>query len=152
MFGRMTSTICIWDSLAQYETLQGKDMRSGIWLGKVIRLSWKYGLELWTVRNQLVHGSVTGVSLMEHKRVVTLITALYRELPLMVPQSTTIVFGLTKEEMMALSYHSQLAWLGHVKYVYPRQFTDIESSIAGSQQSRLEIEAVNLQQTGTKTQ
>jgi len=149
MFGRIASC---WDGLAQYGALPGREPRVGVWVGKVIRLSWEYGLELWTVRNQLVHGSDTGVSLVEQARVGTLIKALYRELPFKVPQSKAILFSSSEDDMLTLAYNSQVAWLGHVKYIYPQQFKEIEAGTAGSHLSRLEFDAVQMRETGTEIQ
>ena len=148
MFGRLAIE---WDGLAQYGTSIGKEPRVGVWAGKAIRLCWEYGLELWTIRNQLVHGSDAEVSLMEQVRVSTLIKALYRELPFIVPQSKAILFSIPADEMLTMGYTSQVAWLGHAKYVYPQQFKEIESSPAGSYQSRTEVDAMQMRETSTAT-
>ena len=148
MFGRLATE---WDVLAQYGTCIGKEHRVGVWAGKAIRLCWEYGLELWTTRNQLVHGSDAEVSVMEKVRISALIKALYSELPIIVPQSKQILFSMPQDEILKLEYTGQVAWLGHAKYVYSQQFKDIESRTAGIYQSRIEVDALQMRETSTAT-
>ena len=68
-----------WETVAQY----GSNKESQInfrWTSKVIGLCLDAGLELWAVRNQVVHGNNSGISEFESSRINSIVSAIYQEL------------------------------------------------------------------------
>ena len=47
------------------------------WIGKTIRLFWAYGLDLWTLRNTLVHGSQGEISHLEKLKIDRMVSTIY---------------------------------------------------------------------------
>ena len=64
LYGRIAQQ---WDILAQYMPVQATDYRAGAWTQRAIWLSWQFGLEVWTIRNQLTHGTGVGASTKERQ-------------------------------------------------------------------------------------
>ena len=93
---------------------------------RAIRLSWKFGLELWTIRNQLIHGTVNGISRVEIERVQTQIKSLYRELPHRINQRPVEVFDISEADLLQTGYHNQVAWIGKTQFLYPQETREIE--------------------------
>ena len=137
MYGRLSKK---WEPLAQLETEGHTSQGGGQWTGRAVRLCWQFGLDLWTVRNKLVHGNIGGVSNQEQHRVKYLIELLYEELLPQIPQNKKVMFARSRAEMLLIPYQSQLVWLGKMKFLWPIQYREIEAQLARMVRAPEEIE------------
>ena len=48
------------------------------WTGYIIQMGWKYGLDMWKVRNELVHGKEGNLSRLEKSKLRLLVQGIYR--------------------------------------------------------------------------
>ena len=140
-FGRIARQ---WEQLAEYNQVGGAGIRQTQWTARAIRLSWQFGLELWMLRNQLVHGSTQGISRVEIDRVHTLIKGLYAELPVLVPPHSPVAFTSSETTLLQTGYHNQVAWLGHMKHLYPQEFKIIEKQVASQMMTSTQEAQVHL--------
>ena len=100
----------------------------GIWTRKAVKLCWQFGLDCWRVRNQVVHGKTGGVSGLEKERVKEIIRIMYSQLLPEIPQRHQDILTQTEEEVTSLPYPSQVAWLGHLKFLSPDRFKEVLKS------------------------
>ncbi len=115
LFGRVSK---LWDGGGIIQGGNG-NISNRKWAPGAITRSWKFGLNLWTVRNHLVHGTTSGVSRIEQLRVRRLICVMQRELvPKTDPGMRESVQRPTTE-LLLLQYQCQLAWLGKLKFLFP---------------------------------
>ena len=90
-----------------------------VWTGKVIRICWRFGLEIWKIRNDLVHGTDGKISILEEQRVKRLIEGIYQR------KAATIIgdewpdFPEEVTEVLQWSYESQITLLDRCRYLYP---------------------------------
>ncbi len=141
-----------WDVLANYCPRAGTERRPGIWTGRAIKNSWRFGLELWKARNKLVHGADGGTSQQEQGRVSRLTIMMIRELLPQVPPTVREWVNLAEEDADQLTHQNKLAWLDRLKFLFPQWYRAIESQTNGSRISSHETELHFLTQTGTDTQ
>ena len=137
LFGRLTRQ---WDILAQYTPVRGIEYREGVWTQRAIRLGWQFGLEVWTIRNQLTHGTGVGASTRERQRIKQVIQVLCRELIPTLPPNEGSFFARPETELLLLPYQNQVAWLGQVKFMYPTQYRKILSNEQSRDQTSQEVE------------
>ena len=123
MYGRLSNR---WEPLANND--QGVENSTGTskWTSRAIRSCWRFGLDQWTVRNQLVHGTDSGVSTQERLRARRMIEIIYQDLLPNLQRNERALFSRTRSEMLLIPYQSQLAWLGRVKFLCPLQYRDLE--------------------------
>ncbi len=140
LFGRFAQS---WDGLAQYRMSAGVEVQSGVWTQRAVKLSWSFGLECWRLRNQVVHGSTGGVSELEKERVQELITRLYRRVIPELPQRHKELMTQSKEDVLGLPYHSQVAWLGHLKFLQPDKFLEVLSEESVLCDADLPVQAIS---------
>ncbi len=70
----------LWEAVA-HSTEEGSMPSGGFtWTRRVIRLGWRYGMDMWLARNDLVHGSDGQISSVEMKRTIEIIKAVYMDL------------------------------------------------------------------------
>ena len=141
-FGRILKA---WKELTQEDR---NISRSG-WNTNVIKRSWTFGLELWTVRNQLVHGTTNRISILERVRGHRLITVMYRELLPQLDTNMRDVFQRSEKELLELPYHSQLAWLGKLEFLFPVWNRNIETTESRTVRVNSELEHMALAPLGT---
>ena len=98
------------------------------WSGKVIRLCWKFGLVLWKVRNDCVHGTEGIISKLEEQRVKDVIKLIY---------SRKFVFGISEnwsefpsDESVVLNwtYDTQVTFIDRLRFLYPEVMKQLEKS------------------------
>ena len=73
LYGRISQK---WRDLAE-------DMTPGAgsqWTRKTIRIFWSYGLDLWTLRNSMVHGPHGGISQLEKEKIDKMVSAIYTQI------------------------------------------------------------------------
>ena len=122
LYGRISIAweLCLRKSGEEGQTVDNR------WTTKAIQRSWQFGLELWAVRNKLVHGSTGGVSQLELLRVTQLVQIMNRELvPRLDPNMRQVVLR-PESDLLALSYPGQLAWLGKLKFLCPIWYRELE--------------------------
>lgn len=114
-----------WDQLASYTPSPGSETRPRAWVNNVVRHLLKFGLEMWSIRNQLVHGTVGGISLLKRDKVRRLISLMFQELKPNITNRAHEVFDRSEEAVHKSSFQCQMAWLGRLKFLYPDQYKDI---------------------------
>ena len=146
MYGRLSTR---WEPLANSD--QGVDNSTGAsqWTSRAVRSCWRFGLDQWTVRNQLVHGTDGGVSTRERLRARRLIEIIYQDLLPNMQRNERVLFSRTRSEMILMPYQSQLAWLGRVKFLCPLQYRDLEVKLLRMARSSQEIDILATAQVDT---
>ena len=127
-----------WENITNYQQLREVTGNSSRWISRAIHLCWSFGLDLWQARNQLVHGTIGETSRVEHKRATELITYMYSEILPFIPQRDHSIFPRSKTDLLSLPHHSQLAWLGRVKFMYPDEYKQVEKQYASAIQTHEE--------------
>ena len=133
-----------WDGLAQYYPTAHSVAREGVWAQRAIKLNWQFGLDCWRVRNQLVHGTIDGVSTLERERVVEIIKLLFDKMMPVLPQRYSEYLNQTEEEVLRLPYQSQVAWIGQVQFLLPAQYKELLQKEQGSSRETTEIDMMRL--------
>ena len=118
-----------WDALAQYNVGFDRELRPGIWTKRAVNLFWNFGLELWTIRNKTVHGTLGGISVLEQERISRLVSLIYSDLIPLIERRGQVVIDRTEESIHDSSYQSQVAWLSRLQYLYPSEYKDIAARI-----------------------
>ena len=93
--------------------------------------------------------TTNGISRLERARVHRLITLMYRELLPQIDTNMRDVFQCPEKELMELSYHSQLAWLGKLKFLFPVWYRNIETTESRTVRVNSELEHMALAHLGT---
>jgi len=143
LYGRIAQS---WDALAQYKSAEGVQIRKDVWTNRAITLSWRLGLELWSVRNQLVHGTIGNISSVERKRVNALIQAFLRDLVPYLDEQGKLLFQRPEDELLLLPYQNQVAWLGRLRFLYPIRYLEIERDTTNGGATLQEREYIFLRQ------
>ena len=108
LFGRIAHH---WDKLAQYSPGPAIEPRPGVWTTRAIRLVWQFGLEMWTICNQIVHGTMGGTSILEQERVSSLVSLIYRDLPSIISQRVDEVIWIDWKQL-SLTVRINVRWHG----------------------------------------
>ena len=130
--GRLSKS---WEVVAQRKVEGSRHSGSYTWIRRMIRLGWRYGMDMWLARNELVHGPDGQTSSMELKRTIELIKAVYRELLSTVTYRRHEVFRLGEDDMLRQTYQSQIAWLEQLKFLYKERYIEIEAATVGKLKS-----------------
>ena len=72
-YGRIA---CQWEQLAHEDSAPEEVKSRAPWTCRAIRLCWDFGIQLWVLRNQLVHDTGAGISQVEMDRVERLTEAI----------------------------------------------------------------------------
>ena len=102
------------------------------WTRKTIRLFWTYGLDLWTLRNSMVHGSPGEISNLEKEKIDRMVSELYDQFLPRTHSWYKDFFNIPKEERIAQSYKSKKAWLESIRALLPSQFKMLERTVVGN--------------------
>ena len=146
LYGRLAKG---WDKEANYRWSQDSSRQNGVWIGRAIRLCRDFGIEFWTIRNQMVHGTVEGISTGERQQVKELIRAMYRHVIPTLEGQLRQVFTRPEKELLLIPYQCQLAWLGRLKFVVPMQYREVEKQERGRRRSQQEVDYIHLKQVDT---
>jgi len=90
-----------------------------VWTGKVIRICWRFGLEIWKIRNELVHGADGKISILEEQRVKRLLELIYQCKAANYMGDEWPDFPEAVTEVLQWSYESQITLLDRFRYLYP---------------------------------
>ena len=140
LFGRIAQN---WDSIAQYRPSGGSEVRPGVWTRRAVKLGWQFGLDCWKVRNKVVDGMTSGVSVLEKERVKDIIHKMYRQLLPEIPRRHQEILNQTEEEVTSLPYPSQVAWLGHLKFLHPDKFNEVLHSERGLNATEIPVSDIS---------
>ena len=133
-----------WDGLAQYYPTVHSIAREGVWAQRAIKLNWQFGLDCWKVRNQLVHGTIGGISTLERERIEAIIRLLFEKLMPVLPQRYREYLNQTDEEVLRLPYQSQVAWIGQVQFLLPDQYKEVLLMEQGLSRDTTEFDMIRL--------
>ncbi len=146
-YGRMAKQ---WERLLQYKSNSEQAETNSLWTSKSIQLLWDFGIDLWIIRNTLVHGeNSTGPSREEVERVETLIKAINTDPSFPRARLTRELFPETIEQTSHLSFENKRAWLEQVKYRYPNDYQEFTGRVVGRLNTVREEERQKLRMTGT---
>ena len=110
------------------------------WTGKIIRIFWEYGLDIWTIRNNLVHGTTGEISKLEMEKIDKMITAIYQRV---LPQAhawSQDMFNLSEQARASTSYHSKRAWIQSIRILIPTIFKELERTVVGNLQTDITLD------------
>ena len=116
-FGRIAIQ---WEPVVAAHVPHPQDASQYRWTGKMVRLFWDYDLDLWKLRNTLVHGTSGELSNMDKHKIVLMVRAAYCELGPHVNELTKEFFSIPETERITESYRSKQAWLGSVRVLFPK--------------------------------
>ena len=140
-YGRIAQT---WEHLLSTYGRSDNDPHQYFWTGRMIRIFWKYGLDLWTTRNTFIHGPPGEISRMAVHRTRLMVQELYQQLLPQMQDWELVLFALTEKENLAQPYHSQNAWLESIRMLFPEKYKQIEMDAVGKLQSIGELETIQL--------
>ncbi len=75
LFGRLSTK---WDELSGFNSFRQGDRGYTGWTGRAVGLCWAFGLELWAVRNGIIHSTGGNPSQMKQARLQERTVALYK--------------------------------------------------------------------------
>ena len=99
------------------------------WTSQAIQKCWKFGLELWTACNQMVHGNMGGPSLRDQTRAEAIIRVMFRDLRPIVTYRLKEVFDRTEDKMLHIPYQNQVAWIERIKLLYPQDYRNLTEKV-----------------------
>ena len=108
-----------------------------MWTGKIVRLFWEYGLDIWAIRNTLVHGTTGEFSQLERDKIDKMITALYQQVLPHAHSWTHDMFNLSERARASTSYHSKCAWIHSFRLLIPEKIKELERTVIGDLQSEI---------------
>ena len=103
--------------------------RPHVWEQKLAGYVLESGIALWKHRNQLIHGSLDGVSKLEEAKTAETIRAIYDEIYPTIHPSHRWLFAVSVEDRLAELRSTQIAWIDGVRRLYPQQYDDIKTTI-----------------------
>ena len=124
LYGRISKQ---WEILANPATEAGQNGNFQ-WTCKVVRLCWRFGLVLWKVRNDLVHGTDGSISQLEQQRLRSLIALIYQKQHVFGDSRKWTEFPSDETVVLKWSYDTQMAFVERLKYLYPDAMKQIESA------------------------
>ena len=140
-----------WGQVVKDMSYNPTDATQSQWIRQVIRRSWRYGLDVWKARNELVHGNDGGPSKLEVKNTLEIVRAMYSYLYSIPDSHKSEILPLDEAEMLQQPYQVQIAWLGRIKHVYPEDYSDIVTATLGKVRTEAATELSCLRATGLKT-
>ena len=126
-----------WETIITDQVSNEQEVYQYRWTGKMVRLFWDYGLDLWRIRNTLVHGTPGELSNVDKHKIDLMVQATYRNLGPCANELTKEFFSIPERDRMTQSYKSKRAWLSSVKILFPDQFYSLETSVVGRLPSSL---------------
>ena len=126
-----------WEPIVQENTMAESDVTQYRWTGKIIRAFWEYGLEVWKIRNTLVHGTTGDISNLEKRKVDNMIRAIYSDICPGARRITREFFSIPETDRVSQTYKSKKAWLESVRVLFPKQFSSLENSVVGRLQTEI---------------
>ena len=122
LYGRMSTK---WESLSKYNShTHGKQTKNG-WTGRVIKLCWTFGLEMWKVRNGLIHGTDGTVSVLERQKTMDLALRVYGIKNALEEDSLRNLFPPSEATVRNMSYYTQIAWIEQVKFLCKDRYEEL---------------------------
>ena len=121
MYGRISRQ---WEQIAtQSDTAEIQGLE--LWTGKVIRICWRFGLEIWKARNALVHGTDGKVSRLEQQRVCKIIETIYQHKGDFTDGDEWPGFPGQLTEVLHWTYDAQVTLLDRLRFLYPEEMKSI---------------------------
>ena len=118
------------------------------WTKLLIREVFKYGLTLWTSRNQMVHGNQGSVSLAAATHTRHMVEQIYTRIASWAPADKKWLFHTHLYTRLREPYGLQVAWLDGVRRVFPEEYREIQTDIGQSNMIGNELEYILHQQSG----
>ena len=140
--GRISQT---WQTVGPNETYT-KDKSD--WANELTNLVLRYGLALWTQRNNVVHGNDGDISKMELRRAHALIAAIYEEIFPEVQREHAWLFSSSFQTKLDENYSVQIAWIDSVRQLYPEQFFVLSNRVGRHLFEPAELERTKTHRTG----
>ena len=97
------------------------------WLGKVIHVCWNFGLVLWKLRNELVHGTEGKISKIEEQRVQSLIRRIYAHKYDFGTREKWSEFPLSATVALRWTYETQVTFIDRLRFLYPEVMKQLET-------------------------
>ena len=123
LYGRIAKS---WKKVANTEDTDRCEGTSDPWVRKIIRINWKLGLDLWSFRNELIHGTEGPAMRTASTQTTELVRDMYLHLRPKVERGKEILFPTGTCHFEHQSYQSQLAWLEQIRFLYPAEYKETE--------------------------
>lgn len=104
---------------------QGTDI-SDPWVRKMISLNWKFGLELWHYRNELVHGRDGPAMSHDEYQTIELVKDMYKYMRPRVSRGQEALFPQEDRHVAKQPHSSQIAWLAQIRYLHTEEYKEVE--------------------------
>ena len=124
-------------------TKEGKE-----WTKSLIREVFRYGITLWTSRNQMVHGNQGSVSLAAATHTRKMVENLYHRIGPWAPTDKKWFFHTELNNRLREPYGLQVAWLDGIRRVFPEEYREIQNDLGQYDMIGKELEYILQHQPG----
>ena len=118
------------------------------WANELTHLVLRYGLALWTHRNNVVQRNDGGISKMEIRRAQALIEAIYDEILPAVQGAHAWLFSSSSQKKLEENYSVQIAWIDSIRQLYPEQCCVLSNRVGRHLLEPAELERTKTHRTG----
>ena len=141
-----------WESVVSEGSASGDNTDWSKWTCRAIRLCWDFGINLWVMRNHLVHGTGTGISQEEIARVDRLTESVYEAMKYQLTdlEKKALQYNRLDTDGDTSSYAYKKAWLAHVRFLHPDKFRSIVHAVTGTLENEVEIENRQFREMGSR--
>jgi len=119
-YGRLANH---WETLST-DAYTNPDSSAYKWTGKAIRMGWEFSMDIWTLRNQIIHGNNSGPSQVELRKTTNLVSIIHNAM-LVARFGGHSGLCMTESTINQMSHESKIAWLSQVKMLYPEEYRTI---------------------------
>ena len=123
LYGRIATS---WKRADTSKDADRGDETSDPWVRKMIRVNWKFGIDLWSFRNELIHGTEGPALRAAGAQTTELVRDIYLHLRPRVQRGKDLLFPTGEGHVEHQSSQSQLAWLEQIRFLYPAEYKETE--------------------------
>ena len=91
-----------------------------------------YGLNLWSHRNNLVHGNDSGISKLESRKMQQMISKVYEEIMPSAGNDHRWLFSCAIDDRLQEPYALQVAWIDSVRRIFPDKFKALKEFLGNT--------------------
>ncbi len=118
------------------------------WSKGFVKAVVQYGMNLWVLRNQLVHGNPGDISLAEQTKAKIRVENLYLGIAPWVPEDRQWLFHTPLERKLDKPCALHMAWIDSIKQVFPAKYKEIHTEVSQTDIISQKLEYNLAQKTG----